>query len=83
MAAAIISQETGKPRWEAATEAGAIVGKVGLTFEAFAKRRGEESFAMGDAKAALRYKPHGVLSVFGPFKARGRDIGVFHRFADL
>ena len=70
-ATAVISQETGKPRWEAATEAGAIVGKVGLTFEAFAKRRGEESFAMGDAKAALRYKPHGVLSVFGPFNLPG------------
>mgnify|MGYP000737119475 CR=1 FL=1 len=55
-ATAVISQETGKPRWEAATEAGAIVGKVGLTFEAFAKRRGEESFAMGDAKA-YAFKP--------------------------
>lgn len=67
----LISDETGKPRWEAATEAGAIVGKVALTFEAFEQRRAEQSFPMGDANAALRYKPHGVLTVFGPFNLPG------------
>lgn len=70
-AALLISDETGKPRWEAATEAGAIVGKVALTFEAFEQRRAEQSFPMGDARAALRYKPHGVLTVFGPFNLPG------------
>ncbi|MFI4860426.1 MAG: succinylglutamate-semialdehyde dehydrogenase [Phycisphaerales bacterium JB063] len=69
--ARLISDETGKPRWEAATEAGAMIGKVALTLNAFEQRQSEQSFAMGDATAALRYKPHGVLSVFGPFNLPG------------
>ncbi|XAL98713.1 succinylglutamate-semialdehyde dehydrogenase [Phycisphaeraceae bacterium D3-23] len=69
--ARIISDETGKPLWEAATEAGAMVGKVGLTLAAFEQRQGAQSFAMGDATGALRYKPHGVLAVFGPFNLPG------------
>lgn len=67
----LISDETGKPRWESATEAGAMIGKIALTFEAFEQRRAEQSFPMGEASAALRYKPHGVLTVFGPFNLPG------------
>ena len=70
-AARLISDETGKPRWEAATEVGAILGKVSLTFDAFEQRRAEQSFPMGEAQAALRYKPHGVLTVLGPFNLPG------------
>ncbi|MEM9416580.1 MAG: succinylglutamate-semialdehyde dehydrogenase [Planctomycetota bacterium] len=67
----LISDETGKPLWEAATEAGAMIGKIALTLDAFEQRQSERSFAMGDATAALRYKPHGVLTVFGPFNLPG------------
>lgn len=66
-----ICTETGKPRWESATEAGAMIGKVPLTFAALEERWADMSFDMNGSTGALRHKPHGVLAVFGPFNLPG------------
>ena len=65
--AELISRETGKPRWETLTEAGAVAGKVDISIEAFRERRDTRSFEMGTSKAVTRFKPHGVCGVLGPF----------------
>ena len=65
--AEIISQETGKPRWDALTEVGAMIGKVAISVKAYEERTGQHSFSMaGGITARLSHKPHGVMAVFGP-----------------
>ncbi|WP_298914384.1 succinylglutamate-semialdehyde dehydrogenase [uncultured Algimonas sp.] len=62
-----ISDEIGKPMWEARTEAGAMAGKVAHSIRAQAERAGSaESEAM-----SLHHRPHGVMAVFGPFNFPG------------
>jgi succinylglutamic semialdehyde dehydrogenase len=62
-----ISDEIGKPMWEARTEAGAMAGKVAHSIRAQAERAGSnQSDAM-----ALDHRPHGVMAVFGPFNFPG------------
>ncbi|HMP78666.1 MAG TPA: succinylglutamate-semialdehyde dehydrogenase [Pirellulaceae bacterium] len=65
--AELISQETGKPRWDARTEVAAVVGKIDLSVEALRSRRDTQQFEMPGAMAVTRFKPHGVLAVLGPF----------------
>ena len=62
-----ICRSTGKPRWEASTEVDAVIGKVSLTIQAYNDRRADSSKAVADTTSATRYKPHGVVAVFGPF----------------
>ena len=62
-----ICRSTGKPRWESATEVDSVIGKVALTIQAFRERRADSSKTAGETTSATRYKPHGVLAVFGPF----------------
>ncbi|MEM7727657.1 MAG: succinylglutamate-semialdehyde dehydrogenase [Pseudomonadota bacterium] len=62
-----ISDEIGKPMWEARTEAGAMAGKVAHSIRAQAERAGSsESEAM-----SLHHRPHGVMAVLGPFNFPG------------
>lgn len=63
----LICKETGKPRWEAATETDAMFNKIAATIEAHGQRRQANSFHVGGATAVTHYKPHGVVAVFGPF----------------
>ena len=65
--ARLISRETGKPFWEAKTEAGAVAGKVDISIRAYDERTGERETASGATRGVLRHKPHGVLGVLGPF----------------
>lgn len=65
--ALLIAQETGKPVWEAKTEATAVVGKIAISVDAFRTRRDTTAFDMGGTQAVTRYKPHGVCAVLGPF----------------
>lgn len=67
----IIARETGKPRWEAATEVAAMINKVGISVKAYHARTGEHSGPMPDGAASLRHRPHGVLAVFGPYNFPG------------
>ncbi|MGO2131597.1 MAG: succinylglutamate-semialdehyde dehydrogenase [Halomonas sp.] len=69
--ATAIAGETGKPLWEARTEVGAMIGKVALSIRAYQERTGERDRDLGDARAVLRHRPHGVLAVFGPYNFPG------------
>ncbi|AZQ11990.1 succinylglutamate-semialdehyde dehydrogenase [Shewanella khirikhana] len=69
--AEVIAQETGKPRWETATEVAAMIGKVGLSITAYHKRTGTEVNDGAAGRAVLRHKPHGVVAVFGPYNFPG------------
>ena len=64
---AVIARETGKPRWEAATEITAMINKIAISVNAYHSRTGEAQTAMADGEATLRHRPHGVLAVFGPY----------------
>jgi len=69
--AELISTETGKQLWESIEEVGAMAGKVPLSVQAIQERRLPSSFPLGGATAAVRFKPHGVVAVFGPFNIPG------------
>ncbi len=66
-----IAQETGKPQWETATEAAAMIGKIGLSVTAYHKRTGHSENDTPAGRAVLRHKPHGVVAVFGPYNFPG------------
>ena len=66
-----IAKETGKPLWEAKTEAAAMKGKISLSIKSFHERTGEIENSMPVGKAVIRYKPHGVVAVFGPYNFPG------------
>ncbi|MBT1443827.1 succinylglutamate-semialdehyde dehydrogenase [Shewanella sp. JM162201] len=66
-----IAQETGKPRWETATEVATMMGKVALSISAYHKRTGTEVNEGPAGRAVLRHKPHGVVAVFGPYNFPG------------
>ncbi len=67
----VIAEETGKPLWETATEAAAMIGKVGLSKKSYNERTGETENPMPVGKAFIRHKPHGVVAVFGPYNFPG------------
>lgn len=69
--AELISRETGKPLWESDEELAAMIGKVGLSIQSATERRSPSEFNLAGATAAVRYKPHGVVGVFGPFNFPG------------
>lgn len=66
-----ISAEAGKPLWEAATEAGAMIGKIDLSITAYQQRSGETIKDLNGVKSTVRHKPHGVMAVFGPYNFPG------------
>jgi len=63
----IICRETGKPRWEAATETDAMINKIAASVEAHGERRQPNTRQISGTTAQTRFKPHGVVAVFGPF----------------
>ncbi|HSH56990.1 MAG TPA: succinylglutamate-semialdehyde dehydrogenase [Halomonas sp.] len=69
--ASAIAHETGKPLWEARTEVGAMIGKVAISLRAYQERTGERERDLGEARAVLRHRPHGVMAVFGPYNFPG------------
>ncbi|GGX94032.1 N-succinylglutamate 5-semialdehyde dehydrogenase [Litchfieldella qijiaojingensis] len=69
--ATAIAHETGKPLWEARTEVGAMIGKVAISIRAYHERTGERERDVGEARAVLRHRPHGVMAVFGPYNFPG------------
>jgi succinylglutamic semialdehyde dehydrogenase len=66
-----ICRETGKPRWEAASETDSMIGKIAATIEAHAQRRSPTTKQISGSTAITRYKPHGVIAVLGPFNFPG------------
>jgi succinylglutamic semialdehyde dehydrogenase len=73
--AAAIGLETGKPRWEVHEELSSMVGKVAATIDAWRERQQDTVVPVPNAgpgdMAAVRYRPHGVLAVLGPFNFPG------------
>jgi succinylglutamic semialdehyde dehydrogenase len=69
--AAVISRATGKPLWDAATEAAAMVGKAELSVKAYAERTPLKEAAAGAYIARISHHPHGVMAVLGPFNFPG------------
>ncbi len=67
--AQIISRETGKPTWEALTEAKALAGKIKITLEHSLKLVSEQRIenALPNTDGVVRYKSRGVMAVIGPF----------------
>lgn len=63
----LIAIETGKPLWEAKTEAQSVINKVAISIQAYHERTSEKSYSLNDATGHLQYKPHGVVAVLGPF----------------
>lgn len=66
-----IGRETGKPLWEARTEAASMAAKVAISITAYGERTGEKRAQMADGVAVLRHRPHGVVAVFGPYNFPG------------
>lgn len=69
--AELIGREAGKPVWESTGEVGAMVAKVAISIKAHEERCGTSVRPAGDAKNVTRFKPHGVVAVFGPFNFPG------------
>jgi len=69
--AAVISRATGKPLWDAATEAVAMVGKAELSVKAYEERTPTKEAPAGAFIARISHHPHGVMAVLGPFNFPG------------
>jgi succinylglutamic semialdehyde dehydrogenase len=67
--ALVLAREVGKPLWEARTEVDAMIGKVDLTLGE--GLRYTEDRALPDLPGEIRYRPHGVIAVIGPFNFPG------------
>jgi succinylglutamic semialdehyde dehydrogenase len=66
-----IGLETGKPLWEARTEVAAMIGKIGISINAYHDRTGHSESDVAGGHAVLRHRPHGVVAVFGPYNFPG------------
>ncbi len=69
--AAVISRATGKPLWDAATEAAAMIGKAELSVKAYQERTPTKEAPAGAFTARISHHPHGVMAVLGPFNFPG------------
>lgn len=69
--AATISQENGKPLWEARNEVASMINKVDISLEAQNTRCQEMVRQQGPYTLHTRYRPWGVAAVFGPFNFPG------------
>lgn len=65
--ARLISQECGKPLWDAQTEMAAMIGKIAISIAAFEQRTGSAEKNTAAGALSVRHKPHGVVAVLGPF----------------
>ncbi|STX29261.1 succinylglutamic-5-semialdehyde dehydrogenase [Legionella beliardensis] len=63
----LIALETGKPLWESATEVNSVIAKIKISIQAYQERTADKCTPTPEANACLRYKPHGVVAVFGAF----------------
>jgi succinylglutamic semialdehyde dehydrogenase len=61
----ILAREAGKARWDAASEAGALAAKVDLVLGEGAEWTRDRMLT--DLPGEIRFRPHGVLAVLGPF----------------
>jgi len=69
--AQLITQEVGKPLWEARSEVASMANKVAISAQAYQVRTGQTSSQVADGNAVIRHRPHGVFAVFGPYNFPG------------
>ena len=69
--AGLISQEVGKPLWEARTEVMTMINKVTVSVQAYAARTGEMRSRATEGDMVLRHRAHGVFAVLGPYNFPG------------
>lgn len=64
-----ICRDTGKPKWDATGEMGAVINKIDITLNFSSKLIAEEHIAnaLPGVEGVIRYKPRGVMAVVGPF----------------
>ncbi len=67
--AVIIARDSGKPMWEALTEAKALGHKIDVTINHSSRLVATEKIAnaLPNVNGFIRYKPRGVMAVVGPF----------------
>lgn len=67
--AQVISRDTGKPAWEAMTEAKALGAKIDITINESLKLIADERIqnALPQVDGVIRYRSRGVMAVVGPF----------------
>ncbi len=67
-AAALISEENGKPLWEAKGEVKSLINKVQVVFDAYEERAKCKIKELANNRNSItRFFPHGVMAVLGPF----------------
>lgn len=69
--ATAISREMGKPLWESRTEVMAMIGKIGVSVQAYDERCPEKMQQVASGVSITRHRPHGVIGVLGPFNFPG------------
>ncbi len=64
-----IARDTGKPKWEALTEASALISKIDITLNFSLKLVAEEHVpnALPGVEGVIRHRSRGVMAVVGPF----------------
>lgn len=67
-AAYIISEENGKPYWEAKTEVKSLTNKIQVVIDAYDERaKTKTKELINNRLSVTRYCPYGVMAVLGPF----------------
>ena len=56
---------------EANAEVGAMIGKIEISRQAYLERCSPIERSSGDLAESARFRPHGVMAVFGPFNFPG------------
>jgi succinylglutamic semialdehyde dehydrogenase len=69
--ACAISQEVGKPLWEARTEVTSMLNKVDISVQAHQARCPDRQTGEPGNRSWLAHRPHGVLAVLGPYNFPG------------
>lgn len=67
----MIMRETGKAAWDAASEAGAMIGKTELSIKAQEERAGTLEKDLGANQLRIGHRPHGIMVVLGPYNFPG------------
>lgn len=62
-----ISQENGKPRWEALLEVKTAISKIDISIQAYHDRTPRREAAIKDGVIITRHHPQGVMGVMSPF----------------
>lgn len=67
MLSEVLSQETGKPIWEATTEMTAMIGKLPISIDAYQQRCKEMTKETPTGLSTTEHRPLGIMAVYGPF----------------